>query len=195
MDRQVGLGDDDDSADAKRVELMEDDIDDRGLGPLRGLDQRPLHTLDVVDGVRVAIEQLEKQMSTQGVQSIPPPFAPDHLRHVLLDASLGVAPCDENFFVAAQKLIHCMVAILRLQEKNTPRSVIWRGSARFGRSSDAAARSDRAKATRAAPSSFLLHWCDAHLTVTFASDPARGPRHRVGGTGRAGATRGRRDAT
>src|SRR5205823_14855815 len=85
--RQMGLGDDDDSADAEGIELMEDDIDDRGLRSLRGLDQRALHGLDVVDGVQIAIEQLEKQVSTQGVQSSGPPFIPDHLPHVSCDAS------------------------------------------------------------------------------------------------------------
>jgi hypothetical protein len=33
VDRQVRLGDDDDSADAERVELVKDDVDDGGLGP------------------------------------------------------------------------------------------------------------------------------------------------------------------
>jgi hypothetical protein len=65
---------------------MEDDVDDRGLRSLGGLDQRALHSLDVVDGVQIAIEQLEKQVTTQGVQSSRPPFVPDHLPHVSCDA-------------------------------------------------------------------------------------------------------------
>jgi hypothetical protein len=118
----VRLGDDDDSADAKRVELMEDDVNDRGLCSLRGLDQRALHGLDVVDGVRIAIEQLEKQVSTQGVQSSRPPFINSVPSTARSPATLfSVAFRDEKFLAAARKLIHCMVPILRLQEKNAVR--------------------------------------------------------------------------
>src|SRR6267142_1162813 len=76
VDRQVGFCDDDDSADAERVELVEDDVDDGRLGPLRSLDQGPLDRLKAVDGVRVAIEHLEQKVSSQSVQASGPPFDP-----------------------------------------------------------------------------------------------------------------------
>src|SRR5436309_1782932 len=76
VDRQVGFRDDDDSADAERVELVKDDVDDGRLGPLRCLDQGPLDGLEVVDGVRVAVEHLEQQVSSQGIQASGPPFDP-----------------------------------------------------------------------------------------------------------------------
>jgi hypothetical protein len=53
---------------------VEDDVNDRGLGPLRGLDESALHGFEVGDGVEVTVEQLEKQVSSQGVQSSSPPF-------------------------------------------------------------------------------------------------------------------------
>src|SRR5262249_295305 len=76
----MGFGDDDDSADPERVELVEDDVDDGRLGPLRGLDQGSLDGLEAVDGVRVAIEHLEQQVSSQSVQASGPPFDPSIYR-------------------------------------------------------------------------------------------------------------------
>src|SRR5207249_978779 len=69
VDGEMGLGDDDDAADAEGVELVEDDVDDGGLGSLRRLDQGFLHRLEAVDHVGVAIEQLDQQVPSQGVQS------------------------------------------------------------------------------------------------------------------------------
>src|SRR5262249_32293227 len=66
---EMGLGDDDHAADPEWVELVEDDVDDRGLRPLRRFDEGTFHGFEVVDGLGVAIEQLEKQVSSQGVQS------------------------------------------------------------------------------------------------------------------------------
>jgi hypothetical protein len=74
VNRQVGFGDDDDAADAERVELVEDDIDDGGLCPLRRFNESALHSLETVDGIGSAIKQLEKQVSSQGVHSGDPPF-------------------------------------------------------------------------------------------------------------------------
>jgi hypothetical protein len=83
-----------------------------------------LHGLDVVDGVQIAIEQLEKQVSTQGVQSSRPPFVSDHLPHVSCDALHSVSSLSAaRILPPDQKLIHCRVAILRLQEKNTSPSL------------------------------------------------------------------------
>jgi hypothetical protein len=76
---------------------MEDDVDDRGLCSLRGLDQRALHGLDVVDGVQIAIEQLEKQVSTQGVQSKRPPFISDPIYRTSPRRLVGVASATKNF--------------------------------------------------------------------------------------------------
>src|SRR5437899_10897291 len=75
LDVEIGLGDDDDAADAEGVELVEDDVDDGGLGSLRRLDQGFLHRLEAVDHVGVAIEQLDQQVPSQGVQSSGPPFS------------------------------------------------------------------------------------------------------------------------
>src|SRR2546430_1983151 len=75
VDGEMGLGNDDDAADAEGVELVEDDVDDGGLGSLRRLDQGFLHRLEVVDHVGVAIEQLDQQVPSQGVQSSGPPFS------------------------------------------------------------------------------------------------------------------------
>src|SRR2546430_14235362 len=75
VDGEMGLGNDDDTADAEGVELVEDDVTDGGLGSLRRLDQGFLHPLEVVDHVRVAIEQLDQQVPSQGVQSSGPPFS------------------------------------------------------------------------------------------------------------------------
>src|SRR5438093_301547 len=74
VDGEMGLRDDDDAADAERIELVEDDVDDGRLSQPRGLHQGALHSFQVVDGIWSAIKQLEKQMSSQSVQSAGPPF-------------------------------------------------------------------------------------------------------------------------
>jgi hypothetical protein len=77
VNRQVRLGDDDDSADAKRVELVKDDVDDGGLSPLGRLHHGRLHGVQTVQGFRVAVEQLEQQVTPQCLHSFPPPrFCP-----------------------------------------------------------------------------------------------------------------------
>jgi hypothetical protein len=68
------LGDDDDAADPEGIELVEDDIHDGGLRALGGLHHRRLHGLEAVDGLGVAIEQFEQQVSPQCVHSIAPPL-------------------------------------------------------------------------------------------------------------------------
>src|SRR5205814_1382524 len=81
VDGQVGLGDHDDSADAERVELVEDHVDDGGLRPLCRLNQSALDAFEIGDGVRVAVEQLEEQVPSQRVQSrVPPLFHPSIYR-------------------------------------------------------------------------------------------------------------------
>src|SRR5216684_2720362 len=73
VNRQVRLGDDDDSADAERVELVKNDVDDGGLGPLGRFDHGRLHGVQTVDGLCVAVEQLEQQVTPQCLHSFPPP--------------------------------------------------------------------------------------------------------------------------
>src|SRR5438046_5447427 len=68
VDGEMGFGDDDDSADAEGVELMEDDVDDGSLGPLPRLGQASLHGLEVVDHVVSAIERLHETMTARGVE-------------------------------------------------------------------------------------------------------------------------------
>src|SRR5207244_436835 len=80
VDREVGFGDDDDAADPERVELVEHDVDDGGLRPPGGFYERALHGFQAVDGIGSAIKQLEKQMSSEGVQSRGLPFR--RLRHL-----------------------------------------------------------------------------------------------------------------
>jgi len=72
MDGQVRFGDDDDAADAERIELVEHDVHDGGLRRLGGLNHRRLHRLEAVDRVRVTVEELEKQVSPQCLHSLPP---------------------------------------------------------------------------------------------------------------------------
>src|SRR6266851_534588 len=73
VNRQVRLGDDDNSADAERVELVKNDVDDGGLGPLGRFDHGRLHGVQTVDGLCVAVEQLEQQVTPQCLHSFPPP--------------------------------------------------------------------------------------------------------------------------
>src|SRR5207245_8779781 len=56
-----------------RVELVKDHVHDGGLRAFRGLDHGSLHDVQTVDGFRVAVEQLEQQVSPQCLHSIPPP--------------------------------------------------------------------------------------------------------------------------
>src|SRR2546422_7417908 len=126
MDREVGLSDDDHSADSERVELVEDDVDDGCLGPLRRLDQGPLDGLEAVDGVRVAIEHLEQQVSSQSVQSFGPPFI-DPFIYRTSPATLSFASRlrSEKISLPQRNLFHCRVRFDPLQEKNaflTPES-------------------------------------------------------------------------
>src|SRR5262245_6212104 len=70
VDRKVGLGDDHHAADPEGVELVKDHIDDGGLRAFGRLDEGTLDGLEVADGVGVAIEQLEQQVTSQRVQSM-----------------------------------------------------------------------------------------------------------------------------
>src|SRR5438046_6834423 len=97
VDGEMGFGDDDDSADAEGVELMEDDVDDGRLGPLRRLDQGSLHGLEVVDHVGIAIEQLDEKVSSQGVQSCGPPFSDPVIYRTSPATPAGVAARRKNF--------------------------------------------------------------------------------------------------
>src|SRR5262245_51267485 len=75
VDRKVGLGDDHHAADPERIELVEDHVHDGGLSPLGRFYQGLLHGLEVVDGVGIAIEQLEQEVTTECVQSTDPPLS------------------------------------------------------------------------------------------------------------------------
>src|SRR5260370_36018523 len=101
----MGLGNDDDAGDPERVELVEDDVDDGGLCSLGGLHQGSLHVLEVVDGVRVAIEQLEQQVPSQGVQSTDPPLSDPSIYRTSPATNLFVAVhrtfASEKFFAAS----------------------------------------------------------------------------------------------
>ena len=111
----MGLGDDDHAADAERVELVEDDVHDGGLGPLCRLDQGALDRFEVVDGVRVAIEQLEKQVPSQRVQSSSPPLtdpaiyrtSPATSLHVAVWAAKKVFATGEICFTLGSVSPHC----------------------------------------------------------------------------------------
>src|SRR5688572_28949130 len=111
----MGLGDDHYAADPERVELMEGDIYVRRLRPLRRLDEGRFHGLEVVDGVRIAIEQLEKQVSSQCVQSYDPPFPDPAIYRTSPATDALVAVSTKEFFLPQLK---CMVRFLPLQEKN-----------------------------------------------------------------------------
>jgi hypothetical protein len=66
----MGFGDDHHAADPEGVELVEDHVHDGGVRALGRFDERALHGLEVADGVEIAIEQLEQQVTSQRVQSI-----------------------------------------------------------------------------------------------------------------------------
>jgi hypothetical protein len=99
----MGLGDDHDAADAEGVELVKDDVDDGGVGPLRGFDQSGLHVLEVVDGVGIAIEQLDQQVPTQRVQSVPPPSSSLAPIYRTSPATLAASPFSAKKFLADDK--------------------------------------------------------------------------------------------
>src|SRR5207245_2583368 len=79
------------------VHVVDDDVDDGSLGPLRRLDQGSLHGLEVVDHVRVAIEQLDEKVSSQGVQSSGPPFSDPIIYRTSPATPAGVAARRKNF--------------------------------------------------------------------------------------------------
>jgi hypothetical protein len=93
VDGEVRLGDDDNAADAKRVELVKHDVDDGGLGALRRLHHGRLHGLKAVERFRVAVEQFEQQVSPQCLHSFPPLrsfLAREKLANAIF---LNVGPC------------------------------------------------------------------------------------------------------
>src|SRR5206468_2423121 len=55
------------------VELVKDHVDDGGLRALRRFHHGRLHDIQTVDGLWVAVEQLEQQVSPQCLHSFPPP--------------------------------------------------------------------------------------------------------------------------
>src|SRR6185295_14904183 len=61
------------SADAERVELVKNHVDDGGLSPLGRFHHGRLHGVQTVDGLCVAVEQLEQQVTPQCLHSFPPP--------------------------------------------------------------------------------------------------------------------------
>ena len=103
VDREVGLGDDDHAADPERVELVKDDVDDGRLSPLGGLDHRALHGLKAVDGLRVAVEQLEQQVTPQSLH-LSPPLAS---RLSSLFTSLCPKNFGQRFFNVGPAKVHC----------------------------------------------------------------------------------------
>src|SRR5262245_15123482 len=111
----MGFGDDDDATDAERVELVEDHVDDSGLGPLCRFDQGALDRFQVVDGVRVAVEQLEEQVPSQRVQSTVPPLTDPAIYRTSLATSPHVAfwaakkffATDEICFTVGSVQPHC----------------------------------------------------------------------------------------
>src|SRR5262249_42564965 len=133
VNRQVGLCDDDDSADAERVELVEEDVDDGRLGPLCGLDQGSLDRLEAVDGVSVAVEHLEQQVSSQSVQASGPPFDPFIYRTspaTFHSRRYCAHSRSEKISLLNKNLFHCRVRFHPLQEKNAfPTGSEWFGSA------------------------------------------------------------------
>src|SRR5690242_3195330 len=99
VDRQVRLGDDDDSADAERVELVKDHVDDGGLGSLRGFHHGRLHVVQTVDGFCVAVEQLEQQVTPQCLHfSLLPVLSPAFFSVPDFSALWG-----QIFFIARKK--------------------------------------------------------------------------------------------
>src|SRR5262249_59219835 len=120
MDGQMRLGDDDDSADAERVELVKDHVDDGRLRALRGFHHGRLHHVQTVDGSRVAVEQLEQQMS------------PQCLRFSLLPGPL----CGEKLF--RQNFVNCGAFFFALQGKSWRQAPFSRFPTRsIGRRDDA----------------------------------------------------------
>src|SRR5206468_4228621 len=69
---EVRLGNNDDATDAERIELVENHIHDGRLRTLGRLDHGRLHGLEAVERFRVAVEQLEQQVSPQCLHSLPP---------------------------------------------------------------------------------------------------------------------------
>jgi hypothetical protein len=72
VDGEVRFGNDDDAADAERIELVEHHVHDGRLRALGRLDHGRLHGLEAVERLRVAVEQLEQQVSPQCLHSFPP---------------------------------------------------------------------------------------------------------------------------
>jgi hypothetical protein len=103
VNRQVRLGDDDDSADAERVELVKHDVDDGGLSPLGRFHHGRLHGVQTVDGLCVAVEQLEQQVTPQCLHPFPPP-------QVLVRFLRQFSTC--------RIFLHCGAIFFPLQEKN-----------------------------------------------------------------------------
>src|SRR5207245_2565584 len=72
MDRDMGLGNHDDAADAEGTELVEVGADDGGLRDLGRGDQDLFHSLYIIKKFGVATVQLEHQVTTWFVQFICP---------------------------------------------------------------------------------------------------------------------------
>jgi hypothetical protein len=97
---------------------VEYDVDDGGLRAPGGFDEGSLHGLEVVDGLEVAIEQLEQQVASQGVQSAHPPCAVRAIYRTS-PAARDAPPFRDGEISAARRIQgHCMVRFLPLQEKN-----------------------------------------------------------------------------
>jgi hypothetical protein len=99
---------------------VEDHIDDGGLGPLCRFDQGALDRFKIVDGVRVAVEQLEKQVPSQRVQSTVPPLTDPAIYRTSPATSPHVAVwVAKKVFGHRRNLFHSRVRVTPLQEKNT----------------------------------------------------------------------------
>src|SRR5439155_10821994 len=91
------------------------------LSPLRGFYEASLDGLEAVDGVRVAVEHLEQQVSSQSVQASGPPFDPFIYRTspaTFHSRRYCVLFVFEKISLLRQNLFHCRVRFHPLQEKN-----------------------------------------------------------------------------
>src|SRR5262249_14700744 len=134
VDGEVRLGDDDDAADSERVELVKYHVHDGGLRALGRLDHRRLHGFKAVERFCVAIEQLEQQVSSQCLHSLPP-----------FPSSLARAKFCCRFF-------ECRAMFLALKGKKGRESDFWGrcGGVRAGAEAPRS-RSWRGRATPARP--------------------------------------------
>lgn len=70
MNREVRLGNDDDSAHAVGTEFVKHGVDDRGAGPTGRFEHGGFHDLKAADGFRIAVEEIQQQVLPERLQAL-----------------------------------------------------------------------------------------------------------------------------